>query len=67
MAKPKTIEVTAEMLRSLEELKKALASLPAGELRARAEAALAYLGRTLNPQAGQEKGKCPVNTTVIHT
>ena len=65
MAKSRKVEVTTEVLTSLEELQKAVASLPAGDLKTRAEGALAYLGRTFESQPRLEAGKCPINTTVI--
>jgi hypothetical protein len=46
MAKSKTIRVTPNVQRCLEELKAAVKSLPAGDLKKRAEGALDYLSRT---------------------
>jgi len=66
MDKSRKIEVTPNLVQSAEELRKAVASLPAGDLKARAEAALDHLTRAFEGRSAltQEK-KCPVNTTII--
>ena len=68
MGKNRKIEVTPHLVQSAEELRKAVASLPVGDLKARAEAALDHLTRALEggPATEQER-KCPVNTTIIKT
>jgi hypothetical protein len=54
------------LIQSADELRKAVASLPAGELKARAEAALDHLTRAFaGSPAPAEERKCPVNTTII--
>jgi hypothetical protein len=60
MAKSKTIRVTPNVQKCLEELKTVVKSLPAGEKKKRAEGAISYLSTTFkgNPQPG--KGRmCP--------
>jgi hypothetical protein len=66
MGKTRKIEVTPNMIQSAEELRKAVASLPAGDLKARAEAALDFITRAFenHPESTEER-KCPVNTTII--
>jgi len=66
MGKNRKIEVTPDLVLSAEELRKAIASLPAGDLKARAEAALDHLTRAFEGRpALKEERKCPVNTTII--
>jgi hypothetical protein len=66
MAKSRTIRVTPNVLNCLVELKKAVKAMPAGELKKRANAALAYLDRTFQgerqPRAGAE---CTEHTLII--
>ena len=65
MAKSKTIRVTPNVQKSLEELKSAVKSLPAGEKKKRAEGAIDYLSQTFKGkrQPGQGRG-CPVGRIV---
>jgi hypothetical protein len=66
MGKNRKIEVTPNLVQSAEELRKAVAALPAGDLKARAEAALDHLARAFEGRpALTEERKCPVNTTII--
>jgi hypothetical protein len=61
MAKSKTIRVTPNVQKSLEELKTAVKSLPAGDLKKRAEGAIDYLSRTFKGKAQPGKGRdCPI-------
>ena len=66
MAKSKTIRVTPNVQRCLEELKAAVKSLPAGDLKKRAEGAVDYLSRTFKgepqPLGG---GHCPGGTAIV--
>ncbi len=60
MAKSKTIRVTPNVQKCLEELKTVVKSMPAGEKKKRAEGVISYLSQTFkgNPQPG--KGRmCP--------
>jgi len=61
MAKSKTIRITPNVQKSLEELKSAVKSLPAGEKKKRAEGAISYLSNTFKgkPQPGKGRG-CPI-------
>lgn len=66
MARSTKVEVTPKMLEALEELRQTVSSLPAGEARARAEAAVAHLTRSF--AGGAEPAlerKCPPATSVI--
>jgi len=66
MAKSKTIRVTPNVQKCLEELKKAIKSLPPGDLKKRAEAALNYLSRTFKGEPQPRKGMiCPVDKPII--
>lgn len=66
MAKSKTIRVTANVQKCLEELKEAVKALPAGDLKRRAEAALDYLSRTFKGVRQPGKGIwCPEETPII--
>lgn len=61
MAKSKTIRVTPNVQQSLEEIKTAVKSLPAGDKKKRAEGAIDYLSRTFKGKAQPGKGRsCPV-------
>jgi len=66
MAKSKTIRVTPNVQKSLKELKAAVKSMPAGDLKKRAEGAINYLSKTFKgkPQTGRGK-MCPLHTLVI--
>jgi hypothetical protein len=60
MAKSKTIRVTPNVKKSLEELKSAAKSLPAGEKKKRAEEAVDYLAQTFKGKPQPGKGRsCP--------
>ncbi|MCJ7610787.1 MAG: hypothetical protein MUP19_00875 [Candidatus Aminicenantes bacterium] len=68
MAKSKQIEITPKMLESLDALRQALAGLPPGESKARAEAALAHLSRSFEGPAQLKLSRqCPINTTIIRS
>ncbi len=60
MAKSKTIRVTPNVQKCLEELKAVVKSLPAGEKKKRAEGVIIYLSQTFKgkPQPGQGRS-CP--------
>jgi hypothetical protein len=61
MAKSKTLRVTPNVKKSLEELKSAVKSLPAGDLKKRAEGAISYLSQTFKGKSQPGKGrKCPI-------
>jgi hypothetical protein len=66
MAESKTIRVTPNLKKCLEVLKKAVASMPAGALRRKAQEALSYLAKSFagKPQPLRGRG-CPVDTSVI--
>jgi hypothetical protein len=60
MAKSKTIRVTPNVQKCLEELSTAVKSLPAGEKKKRAEAAISYLSNTFKGKPQPGKGRaCP--------
>ena len=66
MAKSKTIRVTPNVQKCLEELKTAVKSLPAGDLKKRAEGALDYLSRTFKGDPQPLKGiSCPAGKLII--
>jgi hypothetical protein len=56
MPKSKTVRVTPNVQKCLEILKLATESMPAGELKRRAEAALGYLSRTFKGDPQPHKG-----------
>ncbi len=66
MAKSKTIRVTPNVQKSLEELKAAVKSIPEGDLKKRAEGAITYLSNTFKgkPQPGRGQA-CPIRTLII--
>jgi hypothetical protein len=66
MAKSKTIRVTPNVKKSLEELKAAVKSMPAGDLKKRAEGAIDYLSNTFKggPQPGSGQ-TCPTAKLII--
>jgi hypothetical protein len=67
MAKSKTIRVTPNVKKCLEELKETIKSLPSGDLKKRAEEALNYLSRTFKGEPQPLKGiRCPVNKPIIN-
>ncbi len=65
MTKSKTIRVTPNVNKSLEELKTAVKSMPAGEMKERAEGAISYLSTTFKgkPQPGQGR-HCPAGRII---
>lgn len=66
MAKSKTIRVTPNVQKCLEELKKAVKSLPAGDLKKNAEGALDYLSRTFKGEPQALKGRhCPYGKPIV--
>ena len=66
MAKSKTIRVTPNVQASLDELKAAVKSLPAGEKKDRAEGAISYLSQTFKGKPQPGKGRsCPGGTLLI--
>ena len=68
MAQSRQIKVTPQMLESLDALRQALAGLPAGESKDRAEAALIHLRQSFEGQAALKLNRqCPINTTVIRS
>lgn len=66
MAKSKTIRVTPNVKRCLEQLKEAVKSMPAGDLKKRAEGALDYLSRTFRGERQPRKGIwCPEDRPIL--
>ncbi len=66
MAKSKTIRVTPNVQKSLKELKAAVKSMPAGDLKNRAEGAIDYLSNTFKGKAQPGRGRiCPIRRLVI--
>ena len=60
MAKSKTIRVTPNVQKSLEELKAVVKSMPSGDKKERAEAAINYLSQTFKGKPQPGKGRiCP--------
>jgi len=60
MAKSKTIRVTPNVQKSLEELKAVVKSMPSGDKKERAEAAISYLSQTFKGKPQPGKGRiCP--------
>ncbi len=65
MAKSKTIRVTPNVKKSLEELKPQVKSMPAGAMKERAEGAISYLSSTFKGKAQPGHGRsCPVGRLV---
>jgi hypothetical protein len=66
MAKSKTIRVTPNVQKCLEELKAVVKTLPAGDKKKRAEGAITYLSQTFKgkPQPGQGRS-CPGGTLLV--
>jgi len=65
MAKSKTIRVTPNVKKSLEELKTAIKSMPAGAMKERAEGAISYLSTTFKGKPQPGKGRiCPVGRMI---
>lgn len=66
MAKSKPIRVTPNVQKSLEELKAAVKSIPAGDLKKRAEGAIDYLSNTFKGEPQPGRGLiCPVRKLII--
>jgi len=66
MAKSKTIRVTPNVQKSLEELKTAVKSMPSGDKKKRAEAAITYLSQTFKGKPQPGKGRtCPGGLALI--
>jgi hypothetical protein len=66
MAKSKTIRVTPNVQKCLEELKAAVKTMPAGEKKKRAEGAISYLSQTFKGKPQPGKGRsCPGGTLMI--
>ena len=64
----KTIEVTPNVQKCLEILKDAVESLPEGDLKTQAEAALEYLDRTAKGEPQLMDGlTCPTDKVIIPT
>ena len=60
MAKSKTIRVTPNVQKCLQELKAVVKSMPSGEKKKRAEAAVTYLSSTFQGKPQPLKGRaCP--------
>jgi len=65
MAKSKTIRVTPNVQKSLEELKTAVKSMPAGAMKDRAEGAISYLSTTFKGKAQPGQGRhCPAGRII---
>lgn len=66
MAKSRAVRVTPNVLRCVSILKRAVAAMPAGDLKTRARKALAYLDSTFagEPQPMHGDG-CPIDTGII--
>ena len=66
MAKSKTIRATPNLKKSLEELRAAVKTLPAGDLKKRADGAISYLSRTFKGEPQPLKGRyCPGGRPII--
>ena len=66
MAKSKTIRVTPNVKKSLEELRAAVKTLPSGNLKKRAEGAISYLSLTFKGEPQPRKGRsCPGGRPII--
>ena len=66
MAKSKILRVTPNVQKSLEELKAAVKSMPAGEKKERAEGAISYLSQTFKGKPQPGKGRsCPGGKLII--
>ena len=66
MAKSKTIRVTPNVQKSLEELKAAVKSLPSGPKKERAEGAISYLSSTFKGKPQPKHGSlCPGGRIII--
>lgn len=66
MAESRTIRVTPNVRKALEELQAAVKELPAGELKKRGKSALDYLSKTFAGEPQPLQGRqCPKNTSII--
>jgi len=66
MAKSKTIRVTPNVQKCLEELKAAVKTLRAGDQKKRAEGAISYLSATFKGKPQPGKGRtCPAGSLII--
>jgi len=66
MTKSKTIRVTPNVQKCLEELKAVVKSLPGGKKKERAEGAISYLSSTFKGKPQPGKGRhCPGGTLMI--
>jgi hypothetical protein len=66
VAKSKTIRVTANVQKCIDELKKAVKAMPLGDSKKRAEAALDYLEKTFKGEKQPLRGReCPVDKLII--
>lgn len=66
MAKSKTIRVTPNVQKCLEELSAAVRSMPSGEKKKKAEGAISYLSTTFKGKPQPGKGRtCPAGRIVI--
>lgn len=66
MPRSKTVKVTPNLLKCLEVLKMATESLPAGDLKKRAVAALGYLTQTFRGEPQPRKGvKCTPDKPIV--
>ena len=66
MAESKTIRVTPNLKKCLAVLRKAVAGLPDGELRRKAQEALSYLAKSFEGKPQPLRGRgCPVDTGII--
>lgn len=68
MPKSRTIRVTPNVQKCLEELKNAIKTLPPGDLKKRAEGAIDYLSRTFKGEPQPQKGsRCTAGKLFIPT
>lgn len=68
MAKSKTIRVTPNVQKCLEELKSVVKSLPSADLKRKAQGALDYLSRTFKGELQPMKGEgCPGSKLIIRS
>jgi len=66
MTQSKTIRVTPNVQKCLEELKAAVHSMPSGDLKRRAQGALDYLSRTFKGEPQSLKGRaCPASKLIV--
>ncbi len=66
MAKSKTIRVTPNVMKCLEELRSAVKAMRPGKPKKNAEGALRYLSRTFKGERQPKGGSlCPINTLII--